>query len=67
MYPCVLPFKKIPFSFFFSNGATYHSTQNLFAPMDEFLEPLPSKPIIASRYELHRSSIAMVREQTFSG
>jgi hypothetical protein len=36
--------------------------KNLFDPKDEFLEPPPSKPIIASGYELHPSNIAMVWE-----
>jgi hypothetical protein len=55
------------FSFFFSNGATYHSKKNLSAPKDKFLEPPPSKPIKASSYELYPGFIAMVWEQTFSG
>jgi hypothetical protein len=38
------------------------STQNPFAPKDEFLEPPLLKPIIASGYELRLGFIAMVRE-----
>ena len=41
--------------------------KNLFASKDKFLEPPPSKPIIASSYELRPGFKAMVREQTFSG
>jgi hypothetical protein len=41
--------------------------RNLYAPKDKFLEPPPSKPIIASSYELRPSFKAMDQEQTFSG
>jgi hypothetical protein len=44
-----------------------HSTHQLSALEDEFLEPPPfPKPITASGYELHPCTIAMVRGQTFS-
>jgi hypothetical protein len=53
---CILVFylsKKYSFFFFFfSNGATYLLKKNLLAPKDEFLEPPPSKTIIASSYKL---------------
>jgi hypothetical protein len=63
VYPCFyLPFQK---TFLFSPWSNI-PFKTLFAPKDKFLEPLPSKPITASGYELCLGFIAMVQEQTLS-
>ena len=67
VHPCILVFYHKNFPFSFLSPWSNLPFKTLSTPKDEFLEQPPSKPIIASGYELRSGFIAMAWEQTFSG